>query len=197
MMRFCVVLSACVSLAVIVDAGQAPRPQPSTFRGEVRVVEIDAIVRDRTNRFVAGLTKREFEVLEDDRPQEIAAVSALNLPLDRRGQPIATEAEAPSTAELLRSDDLGRVYVMVLNDSDSERVRTIAREFVDTFLGPTDLMSVMHGDRAVTQGLTNDRELLGWRSIDTAAGLVTRCPCSTIWPSISTLFADAGRPSFM
>ena len=48
---------------------------------------------------------------------------------------------------------------MIMN-SGHEDVRRIAHEFIDGFLGPTDLMSIMHGKRAATQGLTNQKELL-------------------------------------
>ena len=160
-MRWRLAFAGCACAAAIVQAGQEPRPQTPTFRAEVRVVEIDAVVRDGDDRFVTGLTKGDFEVLEDGRPQEIAAVSMVNMPADR-GQPIA------SAASLLQSDDVGRVYVMVLN-SLHERVHQIAREFVDGFLGSTDLMAVMNGDRRVTQGLTNDREELR-AAVDRYAG---------------------------
>jgi VWFA-related protein len=160
--------AGCACAAVIVQADQQPRPQTPTFRAGVRVVEIDAVVRDRDDRFVTGLTKNDFEVFEDDRPQEITAVSMVNLPADRRGQPIAVDGDVAPAASLVQSDDVGRVYVMVLN-SLNERVHQIAREFIDGFLGSTDLMAVMNGDRRVTQGLTNDREELR-AAVDRYAG---------------------------
>jgi VWFA-related protein len=132
--------------------------QPPTFKGAVRVIEVDAIVRDRDDNFVPGLTKDDFVVFEDGRSQEIVSVSTLNLPVDRRGRPaeINLPAAAPVAGE---PEDIGRVYVMILNSSH-EQVRRIAHEFIDGYLGPTDLMSIMHGNRAGTQGLTNDKELL-------------------------------------
>jgi VWFA-related protein len=152
----------CLAATVLVSAGQAPStPQLPTFSAEVSVVEIDAIVRDRNGDFVPGLTKDDFEVLEDGVSQEIASLSELNLPLDRRGRPVTLETDTSAAPALTESSDgFGRIYVMILNAGDPERIQRIARQFVEEFLGPTDLMAVMHGDRAVTQGLTNDRELL-------------------------------------
>jgi 3-phenylpropionate/trans-cinnamate dioxygenase ferredoxin subunit len=59
------------------------------------------------------------------------------------------------------AQDVGRLYVLVLGSGGLQRVRTIARQFITEFLGPTDLMAVVHAsNRAATQGLTGDRELL-------------------------------------
>ena len=51
----------------------APRDQrpPVTFRVEVNYVEIDAIVTDAQGNFVRDLTKDDFQVLEDGKPQDL------------------------------------------------------------------------------------------------------------------------------
>lgn len=153
-------LMACLSVSIALAAQAPPTPQP-TFRAGVRVVEIDAVVRDEDDDFVAGLTEGDFEVLEDGVSQEVFSVTAVNLPTDRRGP---VEAEAGAGAAALSStaplDEIGRVYVMVLNVGNPVLIRGVARQFVEEFLGPTDLMAVMHGDRAATPGLTNDKEVL-------------------------------------
>jgi VWFA-related protein len=123
---------------------------------------MDAIVTDTNGDFVPDLTKEDFEILEDGKPQEIFSVSELNLAVDKRGRPVDTGVLAPVVSSSVESiDGMGRVYVLILNGGgDPERVKGIARQFVEEFLGPTDLMAVMHGLRAATQGLTNDRESL-------------------------------------
>jgi VWFA-related protein len=151
-----VVVGLAGSLALA--AAQQTLPQQPTFRSGVRIVEVDAVVRDSDDRFVANLTKDDFEVLEDDVPQEIFSVSMLNIPVDRRGR--ALDAEVQESSSRVSFNDIGRIYVLILNGGEPERIRRIAHEFVDEFLGPTDLMAVMHGNRAVTQGLTSDKELL-------------------------------------
>ena len=160
-----VLLTALAFLAVTpapyAQQGSA-QPQVPKFKGGVRVIAMDAFVRDKDDNFVTGLTRDDFEVFEDERPQEIASVSMVNLPVDRRGRPIPVESDSRVLSPSLESvDDIGRVYVMILNSGNAERVRGIAHEFLDEFFGSTDLMAVMHGNRAVTQGLTNDKEVLG------------------------------------
>ena len=145
--------------AITLNAGQTlPSVQVPTFRGGVRLIEVDAVVRDKDGKFVPDLRKDDFEILEDGLPQEVASVSVVNLRVDSRGRPIEVEDDSASPPE--SPDEVGRVYVLMMNSGDPVRIRRIARQFVEEFLGPTDLMAVMHGNRAVTQGLTNDRETL-------------------------------------
>ena len=153
------ILVAVLSISVSSQSPPSPaQTETPTFKGRVRVIEVDAIVRDDDDNFVPGLTKDDFVVLEDGQPREIASVSVLNLPVDRRGRP--TEAAVPGTAvNGTAPEEMGRVYVLILN-SAHEHVRRIAHEFIDGYLGPTDLMAIMHGNRAGTQGLTNQNELL-------------------------------------
>jgi VWFA-related protein len=149
-----------VTAAPYAQQGPAQTRVP-TFKGGVRVIAMDAFVRDKDDNFVTGLTSADFEVVEDERLQQIASVSMVNLPVDRRGRPVPVESDDRTLSVAPGStDDVGRVYVMILNSGDAERVRRIAHEFLDEFLGSTDLMVVLHGNRAVTQGLTNDKEVL-------------------------------------
>jgi VWFA-related protein len=134
-----------------------------TFRAEVRFIEVDAVIRDKDGNFVADLTKDDFELLEDGTPQEIAMVSVLNLPVDRSGRP-ADVVPGGLNAPPLPIDsfaDAGRIYVMILDSGDGLRVKDIARQFIIENVGPRDLMAILHTrNRAGTQGLTNNKELL-------------------------------------
>jgi VWFA-related protein len=145
------------SSVVLSMAAQAP--QPPTFRTGVRLVEIDVVVRDDDDRFVDTLTKDDFEILEDGAPRQIQQLWVVNLPIERRTD--APVAVASSLALVGSAADVGRLYVLVLHSGGGERVRSIAGQFITEFLGPTDLMAVVHvGNRAGSQGLTANRELL-------------------------------------
>ena len=67
--------------AVAVPADQQP---PITFKVEVNYVEIDAVVTDSSGNFVRGLTRDDFEVLEDGKPQAIQTFSYIELPAQPR-----------------------------------------------------------------------------------------------------------------
>jgi uncharacterized protein (TIGR03435 family) len=132
--------------------------QPPIFKAGVRLVEVDVTVRDK-DRFVDTLTTDDFEVLEDGKPQQIQQLWVVNLPVDRLPNPPA--AVATPLAVVGSAADVGRLYVLVLGSGGLESVRGIARQFITEFLGPTDLMAIVHiSNRAATQGLTASRELL-------------------------------------
>src|SRR5436190_16690451 len=46
-------------------------PPPVVFKVETSYVEVDAVAMDRQGNFVGGLTKDDFEVFEDGKPQKI------------------------------------------------------------------------------------------------------------------------------
>jgi hypothetical protein len=82
---------------------QAPPGQPAvTFKAEVNYVDVDTIVTDQQGNFVKGLTKDDFELLEDGKPQKVEMFSYVDLPLTRpdrsvtAGRPVVTLAGARS-----------------------------------------------------------------------------------------------------
>ena len=76
-------------------AAPADQPQqpPVTFRAEVNYVEVDARVLDASGAFIAGLGPKDFQVLEDGKPQQVTIFSVVNLPVDP-GTPAAVRLEA-------------------------------------------------------------------------------------------------------
>jgi VWFA-related protein len=140
------------------QAQNAPNAQVPTFRSEVRLLQIDAVVRDDDGTFVPHLTKDDFELLEDGKPQEILAVSEVNLPLDARGRPTASVTAGTASPLTGIEADGGRVYVMMLDSSP--RVRQLAHEFIENYLGPEDLMAILYTSGAATNGLSGDKAAL-------------------------------------
>src|SRR5262245_55442487 len=67
------------------SAGQSPTasPQLPTFRAEGRAIEVDVYVTDTQGRFVRGLTRDDFELLEDGEPQEVSAFTMVDVPVDK------------------------------------------------------------------------------------------------------------------
>ena len=81
-------------------AAQAPQTPPSvTFQVEVNYVDVDAIVTDEKGNFVTGLTRDDFEVFEDGKPQKVEMFSYVELPVDRPiGSPFWDVRSAPTHA---------------------------------------------------------------------------------------------------
>lgn len=158
-----VIVAAGTSVVGLVALPQAPSQTSTlpTFRSGVRIVEVDVAVRDKNDQFVDSLTKDDFEVLEDDVPQRIQTLTLVNLP-DGDPENRSANNTTPDSSEAFGPNvDAGRLYVMVLDSGHPDRVRTIARQFIQDFLGPSDLMAVVHvRNRDATQGLTQNREQL-------------------------------------
>src|SRR6476659_5470970 len=129
-----VILGACLGLTSAAaqqqtpsrPAGQAPPPgQPAvTFKAEVDYVDVDATVTDRQGNFVTGLTKNDFELLEDGKPQKVEMFSYVDLPVDRldrmafNGRPIVSDVKTNQQSLA------GRLYVIVLDVFVTSMFRT-------------------------------------------------------------------------
>jgi len=72
-----VVVTATAALLALVNT----RAQEAVFKAGVAVVEIAATVTDGDGRFVRGLTKDDFIVSDDGRPQEIVVFSSERRPV--------------------------------------------------------------------------------------------------------------------
>lgn len=140
--------------------GQASGTLTPTFRTSVRWVDVDAVVRDARGNFVTGLTRDDFELLEDNVPQTLERATLVDLP------PVSsTVAAPPPVAEpAARAEDAfqnaGRLYVLMLSSGTPEAVRRIARLFVDQHMGALDRMAVINVHGRYDQGLTSDKAQL-------------------------------------
>lgn len=130
------------------DFAQSPAPAP-TFKADVEYVEVDAVVTDKAGNVVRGLTKDDFTVREDGKPQAIASFSFVDIPAPPTDTtPGPGAAIAPDVASNARPFD-GRVYVAVIDDLEVSASRTgraaaAAERFVQDDLGPGDVMAVIH-----------------------------------------------------
>ena len=158
------VTAGCLSAATALSAQPASSP---TFRTEARYIEVDAVVTDRDGRVVRGLTRDDFRVLEDGKPQNIATFLPLDLPIDAPGGR-AVPAREPVAADVqsnVRPFD-GRVYVILLDDLHvdavrSARVKQSVRLFIERYVGDGDRAAVLFtGRTGEAQPFTSDKTLL-------------------------------------
>jgi VWFA-related protein len=150
-------LAACATLAA------TQRPQ---FRSGVELVHLDVSVLDKDRRPVKGLTEKDFVILEDGRPQSVAAFSAIDLP---DPVPPTTPWMRDVAPDVQRNTEIAerRLISIVMDDAtipaDSAMIksaREIARLVVER-LGPNDLASVVFTrDNRNAQEFTSDRARL-------------------------------------
>src|SRR5258706_8348878 len=184
MFRFRSLAIAVLLVSGVVVSGQQPRtttPQPPTFRLETSLIEADAVVTDAQGNIVRGLTKDDFTILDDGKPQPVAAFTFVDIPIERADGPAVVGptgaasvagvpvAAAPRVAPDVRTNERpfdGRVYILVMDDLHttpewSIQVRKMAQMFIDRNLGDNDLMAVVYSSRGnVGSGFTNDRSVL-------------------------------------
>ncbi len=140
----CALAAALVALVVLPRVGPSMRAQDAatTIAVDVKVVTLPVTVRDKHGKIVRDLTKDDFTLQEDGRPQTIRYFSQ--------------EANLPLTLGLLV--DTSRSQTNVL---DAER--NASRSFLDQMLvQEKDKAFLIHFDREVEllQDLTSSREKL-------------------------------------
>jgi len=119
-----------------------PGQQPPTMSVDVRVVNVFATVRDKHGEIVPSLTKDDFTLEEDGRPQTIRYFTR--------------ETDLPLTLGLLVDTSMSQRRVL-------DQERSASYTFLDQVLRPNkDMAFVIHFDREVEllQDLTSSRQKL-------------------------------------
>jgi hypothetical protein len=165
-----------------------PGQQPPVFRAGVDVVQVEASILDKDRRPVRGLTKADFQVFEDRKPQEIVDVQEIFFDTEPTppvwASAVRTDVETNDLADrrlmAIVMDDLGccklptakqtgprssttpkAPYEVLISDrwAINNAIAT-AHRLIDG-LGPRDLATVaLTHDLMAIQPFTNDREAL-------------------------------------
>jgi VWFA-related protein len=125
----------------------APDPQP-TFRTGINFVRVDAIVTDRQGNPVVDLKQSDFEISEDGKPQTIETFRFVKVD---GTAPIETQRtiRTRSDEETAAANEDARIFVFFLDDyhvrlGNSMASRKPLMDFVQTNIGPNDLLAVMY-----------------------------------------------------
>ena len=118
-----------------------PAPPDVTFQIEVNYVDVDVVVTDEKGNFVSGLTREDFEVFEDGKPQKVDTFTLCRNPA-RAGQRL--RARRPDGARATRSPTASRLPGACTSSSSTTRtsarcgpsqVKKSAKEFVEQVHG--------------------------------------------------------------
>ena len=160
-------LVAVVALQSPVLQGQGTQAPGVTFQVEVNYVDVDVVVTDAQGNFVTGLTRDDFEVFENGKPQKIDTFSMVEIPVEKPTEFVYEGRPVVADTQTNRKPFDGRVYVIVLDDLDVSAMRSTplkdaARKFVREFMGANDLAAVVYtsGRKDAAQEFTTNRELL-------------------------------------
>jgi VWFA-related protein len=171
---------ALTAFIVILGLTASPFAQQPAFRTNVDLVVVDIVVRDKSGAPVKGLTANDFEIREDNRPQQIVSFNVEEITTTPpTAQPIppvlvagtqTADKPAPATdvaATPVRREDLaGRRLIVLLFDmssmqpEDLERAGRAAADYVDKQMVDADLIAVATIDTTlkVLSDFTGDRE---------------------------------------
>ncbi|MGH8165985.1 MAG: VWA domain-containing protein, partial [Woeseiaceae bacterium] len=159
--------AALQSPDVIRAQAPAQGPPSVTFQVEVNYVDVDVVVTDEQGNFVPGLTRADFEVREDGKPQKIDTFAYVEIPVEPDNAFTLEGRNVSSNVHSNRKPFAGRLYVIVLDDLDVAAMRTAqvkksAHEFVDQYMGANDIAAVLHssGRTDAAQEFTSNKALL-------------------------------------
>lgn len=152
-------------------AGQTPAVDgapPLVFRSSANLVVRLVVVKDRNGHAVKGLRAQDFTLTEDGVAQTISVCEFQQLDGDGSGQAPAVKAEAAaggSGAARFRDRRLLAMYfdMTAMPVADQLRALTAARKFVESQMGPRDLVALYEysgGGVRVDQDFTADRAVL-------------------------------------
>lgn len=105
-------------------AGQPVRDEETTFRSEAVLVLLDVSVKDREGRFVPGLAKENFTVLEDGKPRKITVFDPEDRPVTMGILLDASLSMMPKRSQVLvaaralieESNPRDEVFILHFND---------------------------------------------------------------------------------
>ena len=167
-MRNIAVALATALTVVAAPVAQQARPQgdqpPITFKVEVNYVEIDAVVTDPQGNMVRTLTKDDFSIFEQGKPQTVSIASLVDIPVEKFDPPLYKTKPIEPDVRSNTKEFNGRVFVMVLDDLNtsfarSGRVRAAARQFIERYLGANDVAAIVQtgGAKSTGQEFTSSR----------------------------------------
>ena len=129
---------------------QQPADQP-VFRTGINFVRVDVIVSDKSGANIADLKQSDFEITEDGKPQSVETFKFIKLDggtvPSPDGPPRAIHTDEDEEAEAAKDDV--RLFSIFLDDyhvrkENSLRVRQPLEQWVQTQLGPSDMIGLMY-----------------------------------------------------
>jgi VWFA-related protein len=145
-------------------------PNGQKFKVRTDVVEVLAIVTDQKNIIIENLKKDDFELLENNRRQEISFFSFSGV----------KTAELQSVREQLRAIPARSVLLYVdnlhLSFSSLNQVKQALCRFIDKRMTGQDMIAIVpsHGTLGVAQQFTQDKQLLRYGIEQVSLGPIKR-----------------------
>ncbi len=140
----------------------------TTIRIETELVQVEAIVTDKSGKLIRDLKREDFELKEDGKPQEISyfSLGTATSPARWMTTEKANSKEIPPTTTTSETRP-GRYIVLTIDDlhlafSNLVYARQALLKFVDQQLTPDDQVALIttSGQLGLHQQFTNNRDIL-------------------------------------
>lgn len=165
-------LGALLALSTVLLSAQDPapgQPQQPDIRVNIDLVQMDAIVRNGQEQFVADLQKDEFVILEDGVPQDISSFTLVhggrvhNL-LEPPPPPTMEGVILPPSRP--RTDTTGRIFLIIVDDlhldfRNTGRIRDLFKRVARNLVHDGDMFAIVStGPSSLAIDPTYDRKML-------------------------------------
>ena len=176
----------CLPVLAAPQGTPAGQTRPPQFRSGIDIVQVDVSVLDRDRRPVRGIAASEFTILENGKPQEVAAFQAVDMP---DALPPPTPWMRDVQPDVRRNDEAieHRLIVIMMDDATMmlqpafvKSAKEIGHRAIEQ-LGPSDLAAVLYTlDNRKSQDFTADRARLheaverfapGFRTVGISPGM--------------------------
>jgi VWFA-related protein len=154
---------------------QTPEPDDDVVKITTNLVQVDAVVTDKSGKPITDLTKDEIQIFEDGRPQKITHFSYVvadtsspappkkaATPVDKTAPPVP-----PVPRGVVHPEQIRRTIALVVDDlglsfQSIYYVRRALKKFVDEQMQPGDLVAIIRtsGGIGALQQFTADKSRL-------------------------------------
>lgn len=148
---------------------QRPQQEEDVVRITTNLVQVDAVVTDKSGRVITDLKPEEVQILEDGRQQRVTHFSYIVTGADSTGsaKPIVADKNVPPVPTRLKPEDIRRTMAIVVDDlglsfQSTYYVRRALKKFVDEQMQPGDLVAIIRtaGGMGALQQFTADKRQL-------------------------------------
>ncbi len=150
-------------------AAAAPQRQQPDFTVNIDLVNMDVIVRNAQDQFIADLTKDDFEIFEDGVKQDVTAFTLVH---GGRVTNLLAPPPAPTQEGIIlpvsrpRNDAAGRIFLIIVDDlhldfRNTGRIRDLFKRISNTLVHEGDMFAIVStGPSSLAIDPTYDRKIL-------------------------------------
>ena len=165
--------SISVGTIAPVRAQQQQQPEPDdVVRITTNLVQIDAVVTDKSGNQIKDLSASDFQVFQDGKPQKILSVSYINTEVPKvtaEGKRSAETGQPPAPSPRTNSATAGRILTFVIDDGSCassyvglNASRDALVKFINEQMQVNDLVAIYQtrGGSSTLQHYTSDKSHL-------------------------------------